>query len=304
VRRCLSALWAQSTDRFRVIIVDDGSTPPLAESIAELTTNRRVHLLRHDDSTGPAAARNAGVASSDADYIVFVDDDVAPNSTFVESHLRSVTSGSPTEAPIVSCGPFRAPADWSPTPWNLWEARSHDREAADLMNGVYPPTWRQCHTGNNCVPRRLFEEVGGFDESFTRLEDDELALRLFERGCTFHFVPDAVAWHYSHRSLSAWLEIPRAYAYFDVELDRLHPAVGHLATKRGELDQRHRLLRLARTALGGPRRRRVGVRLATTAARAAWRLRLTGATMVALSLAYDLSYFDELERCAGVGVTS
>ena len=65
--------------------------------------------------------------------------------------------------------------------------------------------------------------MGGFDESFKRAEDDELGLRLHRYGCRFHFEPEAIAWHYSNRSLEAWLAIPRAYAHYDIVMDRQYP---------------------------------------------------------------------------------
>jgi hypothetical protein len=52
--------------------------------------------------------------------------------------------------------------------------------------------------------RAPFRKVGGFDEEFNRAEDDELALRLSQRGRTFRYQPAAMAWHYPGRTRDVW----------------------------------------------------------------------------------------------------
>jgi GT2 family glycosyltransferase len=287
---CLSALRGQSVDHFGIIVVDDCSDPPLDIESPNVTT------LRLDQPSGPAAGRNAGVAVSRADFIVFVDDDVVVNREFVEAHLRAVTASAPGAGPVVSCGPFVEPADWDPTPWNLWEARALRKEADNIANGVYPLSWRQFHTGNNCLPRAMFVELGGFDETFLRSEDDEFALRLHERGCTFHYEPGAIAWHHAKRSLESWLAIPRLYAKYDIEIDRKHPDAGYLAAKKAELGERRLPLRAARAVFSGPRRTRWAVQGAVQGGRVLYRLGATSLAMGALSVAYDLSYVDSLRE--------
>ena len=163
-----------------------------------------------------------------------------------------------------------------------------------MLRGDYAPTWRQFHTGNNCLPTAAFRAIGGFDETFKRSEDDEFALRLDDYGCEFRFVPTAIAWHYSHRTLDAWLSIPRSYAYFDVQIDRLHPHAGYLDQKKRELRRRRIPLRIVRAVFGGKQRSAVGVSAAVGLAKVLYRVGLIDASMGALSVAYDLSYVQSL----------
>jgi hypothetical protein len=142
----------------------------------------------------------------------------------------------------------------------------------------------------------LFVELGGFDETFKRSEDDEFAIRLEKRGCVFRFEPKAIAWHYSNRSLESWLAIPRMYAYYDVEIDRQNPEVGYLAAKQRELGTRRLPLRAARAVLGGSRRTKFGVAAAVLAARALYKVKAVTPAMGALSVAYDLSYVDSMKQ--------
>jgi GT2 family glycosyltransferase len=291
---CLSGLRQQSFRDFRVVIVDDASEIPAQEQVTEEDLDGLdVAFIRLTQPSGPGAARNAGAAHGSARYIVFLDDDVRPDWRLVQTHLSAVTAD--LEDRVVSCGPFLAPYDWDPTPWNSWEARQALKEATALATGVYAPTWRQFHTGNNCLPRGAFDEVGGFDASFTRAEDDELALRLHRLGCRFQFEAQAIAWHYSERSLESWLSIPQAYAHFEVRIDELYPEAGFLARKVFELDQRHVLLRLLRRTARGPAHA-LAVRSAVLAGRALWASGLAEASMLAFSAAWDLAYAASLQR--------
>ena len=71
--RCLDAVLAAgeaSGRRFEVLVVDDGSTPPVAAP-----SDRRVRVVR-TEGHGPSRARNLGVASAAAPVVAFTDDDV------------------------------------------------------------------------------------------------------------------------------------------------------------------------------------------------------------------------------------
>lgn len=297
LRRALAGLLGQTHTDFGVIVVDDGSEAPIRPIVeAPEFAALDVEVVRLPSSRGPAAARNAGVARSSAEFILFLDDDVVADRRLVELHLAAVRSGDGS-APIVSCGPFVQPADWeNPTPWNLWEARQAKKEADALSRGDYAPTWRQFHTGNNCLPLDAFHAVGGFDERFKRAEDDEFALRLDRLGCKFVFEPSAIGWHYSHRSLEAWLLTPRSYAYFDYLMDQLHPEAGYLAQIKSELKRRRLPLRLARVLVHHPKTASWGIDAFVRLAQIAHERKVEPVMMAALSIAYDLSYCKTLRE--------
>lgn len=302
LRRCLAALERQTLHDVGVIVVDDGSEPPVAPVVAEFA-RLMATVVRHDTPRGPAAARNRGVEEVAARYVAFVDDDIVVEPDFLAQHLAAVTAEHDADVAIVSCGPFVEPPDWDPSPWTDWEAHQLRKASTALLSGQYAVTWRQFHTGNNCLPTDRFRELGGFDESFLRGEDDELAYRLHRSGCRFVFVPEAVAWHYAVRSLEAWLAIPRAYARFEYRFDQLHPEANHLAIKKAELARRSVVLRVARRLAAGPKRTALAVRGSVGAARLFHRIGWRWPAFGALSVAYDLSYVDGL-REAGAGEAS
>jgi glycosyltransferase involved in cell wall biosynthesis len=300
LQRCLRSLAGQSFREFGIVVVDDHSDEPLEAAVAEVVATADFAItptvLRMSTPSGPSAARNAGVAASQARYVIFLDDDIVADRHLVAIHLSEVRLAEDADVPIVTRGPFVEPPDWSPTAWNLWEARMATRGTNALVRGDYTMTWRQFHTGNNCMPTDLFRAVGGFDESFKRLEDDEFGLRIHEEGCEFRFLPSALAWHYSNRTLEAWLAIPRGYAHYTVLMDRRYPDSGYLATRKRELARSNVLIRMVRAAAGGPRRTRLGVGIATGVGRASHKLGLTPITMAAFSLAFDLTYCESMRE--------
>lgn len=295
--RCLGGLLAQSETSFRVIIVDDCGDRPL-DSVVSAPEFADLDLTLHRLAKpgGPAAARNQGAALADAEFLLFLDDDVRPDWRCVEEHLKTVRTPDPEGRLTVSCGPFLEPSDWKATPWNKWEAMNAKREADNLLAGVWPVTWRQFHTGNNCFSTALFRQVGGFDEDFKRAEDDELALRLSQRGCTFHFQPAAIVWHYPERTREAWLRIPRSYAVYNHRLDRLHPEIRFMEMHKRELETRHPALRAVRRVLGRRPFTAPAVQATVDLAQLLFRAGLVRLSMAALSAAYDFSYTDALRR--------
>lgn len=81
LRKCVDSLLAQDIFNYEIILVDDGSPdecPLICDEYAEKYDNIRVI---HQVNAGLSAARNAGVAKAQGEYIWFVDSDdyVEPN---------------------------------------------------------------------------------------------------------------------------------------------------------------------------------------------------------------------------------
>ena len=73
IESCLSRIFSVRYENYDVIVVDDGSTDRTA-SILALINNPKLKVIRQYNS-GVSAARNAGMAMTDADYVVFIDVD-------------------------------------------------------------------------------------------------------------------------------------------------------------------------------------------------------------------------------------
>jgi len=217
--RVLRALESQTTapDSFEVVVVCDGDSDGTAAACRFIAA-RTPYLLRvvEQPNSGPAAARDRGVAAANAPLIVFLDDDVVPSPSWLEAHLAAQEG---QDARVV-IGPMLPPRDMHLSLWAQWEEQQLLRQYAAMEAHHWSPTYRQFYTGNASVLKRHIVAAGGFNAAFKRAEDIELAQRLSERGLHFVFLPAASGWHYIQRSFESWLRIPEAYGAADVAMAR------------------------------------------------------------------------------------
>lgn len=232
--RVLHALSRQTVppSEFEVVVICDGDVDGTANACRtgspELPFSLRILV---QENAGPAAARNRGVQETRAPLVVFLDDDVIPDTGWLAAHVEAQAG----EENLVTIGPLLPPTDTRLSVWADWEERALCRQYDAMLAGRFHATYRQFYTGNAAVRRRHLLAAGGFDARFQRAEDVELALRLAQRGLRFAFLPEARAQHYVTRSLTSWLRIPGAYGWADIAMARAgHPEIlGQIAREFG-----------------------------------------------------------------------
>ncbi|HZQ03844.1 MAG TPA: glycosyltransferase family A protein [Gaiellaceae bacterium] len=176
----IASILAQDYDPFEVVVCDDGSTDRTPEILAahpELRTIRQ-------SNAGAAAARNAAVAASQGELLAFFDaDDLWPPTRL------AAQAGFLVGHPEVGCVLGRQ--EWiDPPPWLARDAVYGDVDGIPLLSAM--------------IRRRVFEAVGGFDESFTHSEDMDLLFRLRERGIRIEVIPEIILFRRFHgRNLTA-----------------------------------------------------------------------------------------------------
>ena len=206
----LAALEGQTCPRelFEVVIVDDGSEPPLQRPPA---TPLDVKVVRQERSGfGLARARNTGARAAAHDVLLFLDNDMLAEAGWIAAHARwhhavsdALTVGFSAcvavdgiDAETIrrrpgSLGDLLAGRVSDP-PWiegRMLRTNDLTSRADDPFRGV---------GGNNFGIRKSFYHLaGGSDESFTSwgLEDVELAYRAYTRGGLLVPARDAFAWH-------------------------------------------------------------------------------------------------------------
>ncbi|MET9436380.1 glycosyltransferase [Streptomyces sp. NPDC006551] len=172
LNRCLAALAASpGPGPARVVIVhdrpgEDGTVPGL--EIPEVL--RPVTVVVPGRARGPAAARNTGAAAAGpVPWIVFLDDDVVPSSTWGEDLARDLATASFDTGAVTARIDVPLPVDRRPTDW--------ERNTAGLATARWI-------TADMAFRREALDASGGFDERFRRAfrEDADLALRLLAGG--------------------------------------------------------------------------------------------------------------------------
>jgi GT2 family glycosyltransferase len=202
LRRTLRALAAQRTDcSWEVIVVDDGSDPPVPRDLSDGPPDCRIVRGEGD---GPARARNLGWRAARGDVVLFTDDDIEPHPDWVESamsHLALHDEAVGVEGPVESL------------PWDPLRALSFQNDSPGGYLG-----------GNIGLRRGVLQRLGGFDEDFpcAHCEDYDLGFRAAGIG-PIGFAPAMRVLHH-----------PRAQSA--VELGRR----GRLAVSEIVLFKRHR----------------------------------------------------------------
>jgi glycosyltransferase involved in cell wall biosynthesis len=244
--RVLDACFEQEDASFEVVLVDDGSSDGTSEVIEAAKARARVPFTVVAQANGGLArARNAGIAVSKGERIIFIDDDILPMPNLVVEHLRAAAGNSDL---VVRGGVIEVESfDRLPAPF--WSMRN------------YSANW--FWTSNVSAPRSRLDLVRidsgqWFDETFSEYgwEDIELGLRLREAGTRAVFNKRALAYHYKpkserERAVDDVVRQKRAQARTALVLERKHPtwrvrlATGNTPAQR-TLHRVSRLLRLQR----------------------------------------------------------
>lgn len=290
LERTLAGLAARTDleHEIEVVVVSDGSTDGTDEWLRAGATPVPVTPCFQANS-GPAAARNRGVAAANAPLVLFLDDDVVPSADLVSTHIRHHEG---LDDDLVVVGPMRTPDDVTLSPWVQWEQNMLYKQYDAMLRGEWTATPRQFYTANASLARRHFEAAGGFDPAFRRAEDVELAYRLADAGLTFTFAADAVVLHYADRSFESWRSNAESYGHNDVIFGRDLGQAWLLDSIGREFHHRHRLLQtITRLSLRSPWIGRAMTASASLAARIASRTGPERLTNLTLSALYNLEYY-------------
>jgi glycosyltransferase involved in cell wall biosynthesis len=253
--RLLRALADQTLARevFEVIVVDNGSGPEtagtLAAALAELDLDLRT--VRHAQNRGPAGGRNRGWCLARAPLVAFTDDDCRPAPDWLEQLLACAVVHDAASAPVVIQGRT------DPEPRDLAAAR-HTLYARIVSVQAADGRFETC---NILYPRRLLEQLGGFDESFLPRgvgarpvgEDTDLGWRARDRGAISVFAPEAVVYH-EVVQLGPLGQLAHQTRWAGaVHIFKVHPAARELLFRRVFWNVWHYMLWRTLLAMAGPR---------------------------------------------------
>ena len=166
VRKAIKSVIEQTYKEWELVVVDDGSTDGSGKIVCEFTDSR-ISLVKQDNA-GVSTARNRGVAESTAPYICFLDADDWWEPTFlkemaglIERHPDAGIYG--TGYYIVKNGKKRVAT--------IGVSESFTEGEINYCK-VYANTLCMPMTSITvCMPRKVFEESGGFPTNIKLGED-------------------------------------------------------------------------------------------------------------------------------------
>ena len=228
LRRCLAALSRMDypADRYEVIVVDDGSDPPVEPLVCEAVGAATCRFIRQENH-GPGLARNAGAAQARGRWLAFTDDDCAPRSDWLRV-FAAVFRTEPTA--LLGGHTVNALRD------NVYAQASQD--LIDYLYGYFnaAPGRARLFTSNNmAAPRETFLEIGGFNPRFGLVgsEDRELCDHWREAGCPLVPVAEAVVDHAHDMDLGGYCRQHFTYG-------QGAPSYHRLRVKRGRHEHKGR----------------------------------------------------------------
>jgi GT2 family glycosyltransferase len=170
----LPAALGQEDVVIEVIVVDDGSRDETPDRLHELArSDPRLSVLRHERPRGVSAARNTGIRAARGEWVAFLDDDDVWSPLKLRSQLASPRV---SEAPFVYAGAV-ALDEAGHVLYTYYFPDPVEVRAKLLRSAVVP-----AGASNVLARTRVLLELGGFDESFSHLEDWDLWIRLSSVG--------------------------------------------------------------------------------------------------------------------------
>jgi glycosyltransferase involved in cell wall biosynthesis len=185
VQETVRSLLDQSVKPFEILVIDDGSNPPL-----RMPANfHNIKLLRFDKEQGLSNSRNFGINESKGEYVAFLDDDTVVSQHWLEAVQKGIASGGDVlGGPLIPLYKAKPPSWWTEKDFGY-------------MAGVGNIYGKRIWGANMIFEKRVFHKIGFFDSRLGRkkgkllsCEEDKL-IKKARLCCHYLFLPDAKVLH-------------------------------------------------------------------------------------------------------------
>ena len=199
-----------------IIIVDDGSadTYPFSSALRLRETTQLSVKTIFQAHGGPASARNRGAKAAIGDVLIFTDSDCVVDKFFVSTMTRMLLSGSDVGA-VSGCYALKNPESTVARFIQCWISYQYQNMRGEI------DVFASCYAA---IRKKVFDEVGGFNESFKMAsgEDNDLAYRIRKAGYRILFSPSSTVYHAHPESLVRFLKQQFWRAVWRVKLHKKH----------------------------------------------------------------------------------
>lgn len=222
IGRSLGAVLAQDYphDRMEVLVADGMSTDDTRVIVQQLAARHPDIQVRLIDNPGKIvpAGFNAALAQARGDVIVRVDGHTIIAPDYVRECIAALerSGADNVGGRMVAVGTTalgQAVALATSSRFGVGGARFHYSDREEWVDTVYMGAW----------PRRVFEQLGGFDPELVRNQDDEFNYRLRAQGGRILLSPRIRSQYHNRTSLrSLWRQYYQ-YGFYKVRVLQKHP---------------------------------------------------------------------------------
>ena len=191
LQEAIESVLAQTYGDHELLLVDDGSDPAISRIALDYVRRfpGRVFYLEHvgHANLGMSAARNLGLAQARGEFIAFIDaDDVWPANKLAEQ--VALLDALPDVGAV--CGAVLRWRSWAGGKDKLvltGHKRNRSSSAPETSLALYPLGVAQSPTTSAMIRRSAVEEVGGFDDRFRGMFEDQVLFAKLYLTTPFYF---------------------------------------------------------------------------------------------------------------------
>lgn len=190
----LKSLERQTVKPFEVVLVIDGSTDGTDTFLEENRFALPNFRVNTQANSGRAMVRNNGAKLAGGDILLFIDDDMIAPPDWVKMHLEhhrahpdSIMTGKLKDPEMRKSNDFLNFRSWLNVKWSKGLEEKQDEEF--ILDHPYI-------TANNfSLPKRIFEQLDGFDKRLKDAEDYDLAVMAGKLDIPVYFSSKAFAYN-------------------------------------------------------------------------------------------------------------